>query len=117
MPIYLGPRSVYARKEGIYVKPREKPGIDTIKEAAGILYLILRDFRRGWSYNQHGKKVKMTPKLFALRVRYVFPLSRKHGASKREQAVILKLINHVLANKSLPKDYAKMAKAQIVKVR
>ena len=115
--VYQGPNSWYARKEGIYVKRIEKPGIDTIPEAAAILALILRDYRRGWTYDRRtGRIVRMTKKLFTRRSKYVLTLSKNHGATVYERKIIANLINHVLTHKSLPKRYRKLAKKMIVRV-
>ncbi|RLG80203.1 MAG: hypothetical protein DRO13_04270 [Thermoprotei archaeon] len=70
-PIYQGRNSCYSLRERFYVKRIETPGIDTISEAVGIARLILRDLRRGYTYDHSCRKIKITPRLFSRRVRYI----------------------------------------------
>ena len=118
-PIYQGSNSCYALREGLYVKRVEKPGIDTIGEAAGILKLICRDKRRGWTYDDDCGccKVRMTESLFEKRAVYVKTLAVKHGATERELKIIDNMIDYVLAHHRLPKKYSKLADKYIVKAR
>ena len=104
MPVYMGVNSCYARREGIFVARLRRPGIDTVAEAAGILALIVRDLRRGWTYDDDRgcRKIRMTGDLFVKRVHYVHTLAVRHGAGKQTLAVIDRLINYVLASKALP---------------
>jgi len=48
---YIGPESCYAKKEDVYI-PRIDSGLN---EATffSVMALILRDLRRGWSYNDN----------------------------------------------------------------
>jgi len=78
--IYTGPDSCYGRREGIFVARIGRPGIDKVAEAAGILRLILRDRRRGWTYDGDTvacRKVRMSESLFIKRVNYVRVLARR----------------------------------------
>lgn len=116
--IYLGSDSCYAKKEGIYVKPIQHPGIDTITEASGILFLVLRDYRRHRTYaHVQCREIPMNHELFVKRATYVIPLSKKHGASKREQKVIEKLVEYVLKHKKMPKKFKPVVRRAIVKVK
>ena len=118
MPVYQGRDSCYARKEGMYVRRIQHPGIDTVTEAVGILHLIARDYKKGWTYeNRTCRKVRMTRKLFVRRARYVLTLSRKHGASASERAVIKRLITYVIRDRRVPKRFKAAARRAIAKVR
>ncbi len=117
-PIYQGDNSCYALREHVYVKRIEKPGIDTVAEAAGILYLILRDYRRGWTYDNNSprcSKIPMTLELFEKRARYVKILAKKHGASHSELKRIQQLIDYVIKYKRMPREYLRRARRIILK--
>ena len=105
--MYQGKDSCMARREGWYVKRIEHPGIDTIDEAVALAWAVLRDHRRGYTYdNDTCRKIKMTGRLFQLRVNYIYTLANKHGASRRELDVIKRLVEYVLSNKSMPRRVA-----------
>lgn len=104
MPVYQGRNSCTARREGIYVRRVERPGIDTIDEAVALAYMCVRDLRRGYTWdNDTCEKIKMTSGLFERRVNYIYTLAVKHGASKAELKVIDKLVEFVLRHRRLPK--------------
>ena len=117
MPVYQGRDSCMARREGWYVKRIEEPGIDTIDEAVGIAWAVIRDYRRGYGYDaKHGcKKIQMTRELFTRRVRYIYTLANKHGASERELRVIDKLVEYVLRHKRLPSRVARRSVEAILR--
>jgi len=116
--IYLGKNSCYARKEGIYVKPIAHPGIDTVTEAAGILYLVLRDYHRHKTYaHVKCREIYMSKDLFVKRATYVIALSKKHGASKREQRIIERLVEYVLRRKKLPKKFKPVVRRALARRR
>ena len=103
MPVYQGPRSCYARREGLYVRRARRPGIDTLGEAAAIAALILRDLKRGYTYEGRScKRVKMTRKLAARRLNFLRLLARKHGAPKRVVRAVDSLVEYVLEKWRLP---------------
>ena len=124
MSVYQGANSCYALNEQRYVERVRKPGIDTLREAAGILKLILRDLRRGWTYEQGTcRKIRMTRELFERRVNFVPFLAKKHGAKGEVLKAIKRMAEYVLANKKLPKkiklgkhyvDVRKLAEEAIV---
>ena len=116
-PIYQGRNSCYAIKEGVYVKRIEMPGIDTISEAVGIAYLILRDYRRGWTYDHECRKQPMDSELFKKRLRYIATLAKRHGATKSELRRIKKIIRYVAEYKRLPRELLSRAKKIIVRIR
>ena len=77
--IYQGPRSCWARHEKVYVPGS---GIDA-KSASGILALIEKELRRGFTYDHSCRRVKMTPALARKRAVYLVALAKKHkGASE-----------------------------------
>ena len=98
--IYEGPKSCYALKEGIYV-----PGKGVNAETAiGILYLILRDLKRGWTYNHSCQRIPMTPTLFVRRATYLIALCHKHTRDPVECRYVDKLVHYVLKHKRLPPE-------------
>ena len=127
MPVYQGANSCYALNEQVYVKRLRRPGIDTLREAAGILRLILRDYRRGWTYRQGDcKKIRMTRELFERRVRFVAFLAKEHGARGEVLRAVERLVDYVLEHKRLPKrlkvgdryvDVGKLAEEAIARKR
>ena len=103
MPVYQGPRSCYARREGLYVRRARRPGIDTFAEAAAIARLILRDLKRGYTYeNGSCRRIRMTRELAARRLNFLKLLARRHGAPKRVARAVDKLVDYVLENWRLP---------------
>ena len=107
MPVYQGADSCMARREGWYVKRIEEPGIDTVDEAVALAWAVLRDHRRGFTYdNDNCRKIKMTWELAERRLRYIYTLAVKHGASERELRVIKRLVERALRYRKLPKTVA-----------
>ena len=103
MSVYQGANSCYALNEQIYVRRLRRPGVDTLKEASGILKLILRDYRRGWTYRQGDcKKIRMTRELFEKRVNFIKLLARRHGARGEVLKAIDRLVDYVLNHRRLP---------------
>jgi len=120
MPVYMGRDSCYALYEGVYVKRRRRKGIDTLIEAVGILRLICRDYRRGWTYEQGTcRKIPMTSDLFKKRVRFVVRLARLHGATGVIYRTIKRLAAFVLRKRRLPKNkkIRALAKKALAKVK
>ena len=119
MPVYQGRESCLARREGKYIRRIEGPGIDTIAEAVALAYAVLRDYRRGYTYdaNNNCRKIKMNIDLFKKRLRYIYTLANRHGASKHELEVIKRLVNYVAKKKKLPKTVdGRSTKAMIKKM-
>ena len=119
MPVYQGSNSCLARREGKYIRRIEGPGVDTIAEAAALAYAVLRDYRRGYTYDADNgcRKIKMTNKLFKKRLKYIYTLSVRHGASKKEREIIKRLVNYVARKKRLPKTIqGRSTKAMIKKM-
>jgi len=78
--IYQGRQSCYARKEGVYITGSKV----TPQNMKTFARLILRDLRRGWTYNESCRKIKMTKKLAIKRLAYLKALCVKHTG--REEA-------------------------------
>jgi len=77
--IYQGEKSCWGRRERIHVPGS---GIDA-RAAQGILALIEREMRRGWTYDHSCRRIKMTPALAKKRAVYLIALAKKHhGASE-----------------------------------
>ena len=106
-----------AKKEGVYVKRIEHPGVDTIQEAVALAYMCIRDLRRGYTYDASNncRKIKMTSELFEKRVNYIYTLAKKHGASKKELKIIKELVDFVIKYKKLPKRVARKSTKAILK--
>lgn len=120
MPVYQGHNSCYAIHEGIYVRRLRRKGIDTVAEAAGILYLIVRDYRRHRTYEQRTcREIEMNRELFEKRVNFVYYLAKRWKAGPKELARIKRLVNFVLKHKRLPKNdnLNKLVKKAIARVR
>ena len=110
--IYQGPRSCYARHEGMYAPGR---GINLVS-APAILWMLLRDLRRGYTYNHSCKKIRMTERLFERRARYLIPLCRKHNRGTARDTIcsrVERLVEYVLRFRRLPRG----VKLQIARVR
>jgi len=82
--IYQGPRSCWARHEKIYVPGS---GID-VKSARGILALIEKELRRGFTYDRSScRRIKMTPELARKRAVYLIALAKKHRGAAEARRV------------------------------
>ncbi len=116
MPVYQGVDSCMARREGWYVRRIEHPGVDTIAEAVALAWAVLRDYRRGYTYDSDGcRKTRMTWALAERRLRYIYALAVRHGASRRELGVIKRLVERVVERKKLPRRVAGRDAKAIVK--
>ena len=107
MPIYTGPNSVYARRHGVYCPG---PGVN-VKTARCILNMIDRELRRGWTYDQRGRRIKMTPKLAARRAVYMIALARKHHG-REEARRVEELVREWLRRRGLTREAAAVARAR-----
>ncbi|AQQ75447.1 hypothetical protein JdFRA1000001_14c [uncultured archaeal virus] len=119
MSVYQGRGSCLAKREGKYIRRVSSPGIDTVAEAVALAYAVLRDYRRGYTYDPKNncRKIKMTNELFKKRLRYIYVLAKKHGASKKELETIKRLIRYVAKKRKLPKTInGKSTKAMIRKM-
>jgi len=124
MPVYQGPDSCMARREGWYVRRLRGRGVDTLKEAVALAWAVLRDYRRGYSYDDdhNCRRIKMTWELAKKRLKFIVTLAHFHGAPPRVRAKIERLIAYVLAHKRLPrtidgKSVREIVREMIVKKR
>ncbi len=82
--IYQGEKSCWGRFERIYVPGS---GIDA-RAASGILALMDKELRRGWTYDKRGcRRVRMTPELARKRALYLIALARKHSGAAEARRV------------------------------
>ena len=81
--IYQGPQSCWARHEKIYVPGS---GIDE-RAARGILALIEKELRRGFTYDHSCRRIKMTPALAKKRAVYLIALAKKHSGAAEARRV------------------------------
>jgi hypothetical protein len=81
--IYMGEGSCWARNERVYV-PGD--GVD-VRSARGILSLIDRELKRGWTYDHSCRKIKMTPNLAKKRAVYLIALAKRHRGSAEARRV------------------------------
>jgi hypothetical protein len=107
MPIYTGPNSVYGRKHGVYCPG---PGVD-VKTARCILNMIDRELRSGWTYDQRGRRIKMTPKLAAKRAVYMIALAKKHRG-REEARRVAEVVRGWLARRGLTREAAAVARSR-----
>ncbi len=96
--IYEGPNSCYAINEGIYVPGR---GVN-LETGVSILYLLLRDLQRGWTYDHSCRRIPMTWDLFVRRARYLYALCRKHTGPLGECERLREIIEYAIARRTLP---------------
>jgi hypothetical protein len=85
--IYQGPDSCYARHHNVYV-----PGSGINYNAArGILSMIDRELRTGWTYDHSCRRIRMTPALARKRALYLIALARRHcgaGEARRVKELV-----------------------------
>ena len=104
MTVYEGPDSCYAELEGRYVKRVGWSGLDALREAVAIARLILRDYRRGFTYKQGScEKIPMTRDLFSKRLHFLVFLARRHGAPEEVVDAVRRLVRYLLRREKLPK--------------
>ena len=81
--IYEGPNSCWAKHENVYV-PGD--GVDA-RSARGILSLMDRELKRGWTYDHSCRKIRMTPNLAKKRAVYLIALAKKHRGAAEARRV------------------------------
>jgi len=72
--IYQGRQSCYARKEGVYITGSKV----TPRNMKTFAKFILRDLKRGFTYDHSCRKIKMTKRLAIQRLVYLKALCIKH---------------------------------------
>ena len=116
MPVYQGRDSCVARREGWFVRRIEHPGVDTVDEAVALAWAVLRDYRRGYTYeNGSCKRVRMSWGLAERRLRFILRLARLHGASDRELSTIRRLIEYALEHRRLPRRVGRRRISAVVR--
>ena len=106
MPIYAGSSSVYARRHGIYCPG---PGVGA-RTARCILNMIDRELKTGWTYDQKGRRVKMTPKLATKRAVYLIALAQKHHG-REEARHVAEVVRGWLRRRGLTRETEVIARA------
>lgn len=89
--IYQERNSCYAQKEGVYVPGS---GVNSRNAPLFIKY-ILRDLRRGWTYDHYCNRIEMTPELAAKRLRFLVRLARRHSG-EAEARKVAKMVREAL---------------------
>jgi hypothetical protein len=102
--IYQGPESCWAQREHVYVPGS---GINA-KSAEGILALMDKELRRGWTYDHNCRRVKMTPELARRRAWYLVALAEKHSG-KEEAKKVAEIVDEWLERRGLMKKAKKKA--------
>jgi hypothetical protein len=105
MQIYTGPRSVYARRHGIYCPG---PGVDA-KTARCILNMLDRELRSGWTYDKSGRRVRMTPRLAVKRATYLIALAKRHHG-REEARRVADIVQGWLARRGLSREAVAVAR-------
>jgi len=95
--IYQGPSSCYAKKEGVWV-----PGSGVNEETLpAFIALILRDYKRGWTYDHDCRRIPMTDDLAIKRLNYLISLAKKH-AGPFAQWLASKSLRELITKYELP---------------
>jgi len=82
VPIYLGRNSCYAR-HGLRPCPRRgRKGVDTKDEVDCIIRKIVSELRRGYTFDQSCRKIRMSKKLAKRRLLFLVKLACMHGSKK-----------------------------------
>jgi len=100
---YIGKRSCYATHEGAYV-----PGRGLTEETfLSVMALILRDVKRGWSYDDHCNRMPFSKSYALQRAVWAGALSFTH-TDKQVARALMDLGREVLEQERLP-DWARVA--------
>lgn len=107
MPVYQGRNSCMWVREGICVRRIRGRGVDTLDEAVALAYMVLRDYKRGWTYEQGScRKIRMTESLLRKRIRFIYFLARRHGAPREQLKLIERMLKYILRHKRMPSRVA-----------
>jgi len=100
---YIGQRSCYATYEDVYV-----PGRGLTEETfLSVMALILRDVKRGWSYDDHCNRIPFSKSYALQRAVWAGALSFTH-TDKQVARALMDLGREVLEQERLP-DWARIA--------
>jgi len=95
---YEGPGSWYSRFEGVFA-----PGYGVTPFAgASIAALILRDLRRGWGYDDYGRRIPVNEGVAKSRLLYLIPLCEKHMRHSPQCDEVRKVVYYAVEHKALP---------------
>ena len=73
--------------------------------------MIDRELRSGWTYDQKGRRIKMTPRLAAKRAVYMIALARKHhGATEARR--VAEIVRGWLARRGLTRETVAVARSR-----
>jgi len=114
--IYQGRDSCYAKKEGVYITGSRV----TPSNMKTFVRFILRDLKRGWTYSESCRKIKMTKKLAIKRLAYLKALCVKHtgkeeACDKAYERNVAPAVLRLQGKKIVkPKKRSKKAKAAAV---
>jgi hypothetical protein len=73
--------------------------------------MIDRELHRGWTYDQRGRRIKMTPKLAAKRAVYMIALAKKHHG-REEARRVAEVVRGWLRRRGLTREAAAVAAAK-----
>ncbi len=82
-----------------------------VKTARCILRMIEGELRSGWTYDQRGRRIKMTPRLAARRAVYMIALARKHHG-REEAKRVAEVVQSWLRRRGLAREVAAVAVAR-----
>ena len=99
---YIGKRSCYATHEDVYV-----PGRGLTEETfLSVMALVLRDMKRGWSYDDHCNRIPFSKSYALQRVVWAGALSFTH-TDKEIARSLMDLGREILGQERLP-EWAKV---------
>jgi hypothetical protein len=103
--IYQGPDSCYGMFERIYVPGR---GV-TARNVKHFIALILRDLRRGWTYDHQCRRIPMDKRLAEKRLLYLVPLAKRHTRDVKQVWAVREAVLDALAKIGATKKRAVLA--------
>jgi len=72
------------------------------------LNMMDRELRRGWTYDQKGRRIRMTPRLAAKRAVYMIALAKKHRG-REESRRVAEVVRGWLRKRGLAREVAAAA--------
>ncbi len=82
-----------------------------VKTARCILNMMDKELKGGWTYDQRGRRIKMTRRLAAKRAIYMIALARKHYG-KEETRRVAEIVREWLRKRGLTREVAAVARAR-----
>jgi len=104
-------------REGVYVRRIAKRGVDTVAEAVALAYMVLRDLRRGYTYDprRNCRRIRMTRALARRRLKFIVMLAQVHGAGDSEVRAIRRMVSSILRAWRMPSRVAGRSTREIVR--